>query len=190
MPWAAVLVGTIVAARSQSSASRRAAETEERTSTEALDFERERETHRREEWDRMMAAEEAQWNAEQERLEPYRHASRSALADLNRLAGYSQAPQSERRAPNFNRPMPEDWQPGDPLPTDPTAPGPAPEPEPEEPSLMDRMGGTPRSYAASEQPAPYSPEATGTQPIGEISEEVYRPLARQPLSALGRRRVR
>lgn len=117
----ASLIGTGAAVGAQvyganraSGAARDAAQASDRAAREALAFEREKEKRRQEEWDRMMREEEARWNAEQERLAPYRAASEGALSQLVSLAGLPAYTPKAVEKPDFNKPMPEDWQPGDP----------------------------------------------------------------------------
>ena len=204
MPWAIPMIaagavstaGAVISSRAQSKSADKALASQEAGNAEVIAFEREREQRRREEWDRVMEMERAQWEAEQARREPYRQMSRGALSELGRHAGIStSAP--ERPMPNFDRPMPADWQPGDPTGTDRPAPGPSVPPEEQErPELA--LTDTP------DLGAPILPEAPDPR-ARRVSEEAYRPLARRaadmtpeeraalrtlPITTLARRRPR
>lgn len=104
----------VYGANRASRANDRAAEISDAANQEALAFERDREARRQAEWDRTMDEEERRWYAEQERLAPYRAASTGALSQLVSLAGLPAYTPAPAEAPNFDRPMPADWQPGDP----------------------------------------------------------------------------
>lgn len=104
----------VYGANRASRASAEAAEVSDAANREALEFERDREARRQAEWDRTMDEEERRWYAEQERLAPYRAASTGALSQLVSLAGLPAYEPAPAEAPNFDRPMPPDWKPGDP----------------------------------------------------------------------------
>lgn len=157
-----------------SKANEKAAEISDKANTEALAFEREKEATRKAEWDRMMAEEEARWDAEQERLAPYRAASEGALAQLVSLAGLPAYTPTPVEKPNFNRPMPKDWQPGDPTGLEETmAEGQATVRAPRSAKLTELLGDTLGSRDMAYRPErdaampEYGPVRPGTEPMPE-----------------------
>ena len=66
---------------------KRAAESQERSNSEAIALARENEARRRQEYDQAQALQRQQWDAEQARLEPYRNARLALLAGQSRRLG-------------------------------------------------------------------------------------------------------
>jgi len=89
--------GQILSALMQKQASGTATKEESKHLAEALAFEREKEARRRAEYDQMIAAEKAQWEAEQARIEPYRNASLGILGGAADRLGF-QMPQASTPA--------------------------------------------------------------------------------------------
>ncbi len=197
---------SIYGAKKASKASEKAAEISDQASREAIAFEREKEARRQTEWDRMMAEEEARWYAEQERLAPYRAASEGALAQLVSLAGLPAYTPKPAEKPNFNRPMPKDWQPGDPTGLEATmAEGRTAVREPRSAKLTALLGDTLGSRDMAYRPErdavmpEYSPVRPGTEPMPEplaaartgVSDVAYRRLSDSgaPVQSLVRGRI-
>lgn len=187
----------------------RAATASERSTSEALQFERdeadkaraeraENEKRRRQEWDRVMTMQQQQWEALDAEKEPYRQASRAALSDLMQRAGYgpmSYTPPPKK--PDFAKPMPDDWQPGDPTGIDITGGEATGETTSAHASpLLPRDSPFFRSREDRPMPrsvdeAPITSAERPTRTTGaEISEVAYTPLAARetvPLGTLMRR---
>jgi hypothetical protein len=97
-------IGTGVAAKTASNATKRASTTQQKANDDALQMERERDAEARRQWDADQAFKKAQWEAQEEerlysrrrlderdaRAQPYRDASVAALGRLPDLLGGGQ----------------------------------------------------------------------------------------------------
>ena len=72
----------------QSSSNNRATDTQAKADQEAIKLARENEARRRQEYDQLIAAEKAQWEAEEARRAPYRQASLGILGGAADRLGY------------------------------------------------------------------------------------------------------
>lgn len=94
---AAAAGGQVYGSKKAASANKEATQVQAQSNAEALAFAREQEARRQKEYDAQIAAERAQWEAEQKRLAPYRQASLGILGqaadrigvNIGDIAGYS-----------------------------------------------------------------------------------------------------
>lgn len=80
--------GALASSKVSSNSNERAMETQAKADAEALALARENEARRRQEYDALIAAEKAQWEAEEARRTPYRQASLGILGGAADRLGY------------------------------------------------------------------------------------------------------
>lgn len=124
VPAIAAVVGAVGSAAIAAHGNSSAAKTQQKSASDALQFQREQEAERRHEWEYRQAQAKAAWEARQKMLAPFLAGGASVLAKYG-----IRAPQESTPPPSFSAPMPSGYT-GGPIPTTPSAPGPASMPPP------------------------------------------------------------
>lgn len=87
IPAAVTAVGALGGAALASRSNSKASKTQAQADAAALAMAKDNEARRRQEYDQQIAAEKAQWDAEQARLEPYRNAQNALLGQASNRLG-------------------------------------------------------------------------------------------------------